>query len=142
MWDSSEQSTSVSEDGFDSLAHFHDICKNTKIRISPFCEALYPAGWQELMDNFVVSISSMHCTIQKITLVYDYLEIVFTTRRLSDEARIWRAINECRKNTYIVCHVCGSSTMFRKSAGCHQFCIHCSKSAGTRGTTGTWLDKY
>lgn len=142
MWDLSKKIVGERMNAFDTLGHFKEVIEGTKVTLTPFSEIFYPEGWKELIEDFVTSISEINSTINKITQGYGFLDITFSTKQLSNEARIWRAISDCRKNSYLVCHVCGSSVSNRNSKGCYQLCSDCHNSAGTKGLTGTWLDRY
>lgn len=142
MWDSSEEKLVARPDTFKSLDHFKELCIGTKIILSPNSDIYYPEGWKGLIEDFVESTSTINCTIRKINQDYGYLDISFITKQLSNEAKIWRALSECRKSTYIVCHLCGSTVHSRTVRGCLQLCRSCQKTARSEGFTGTWLDRY
>lgn len=141
MLDSSSQQEPP-ESAFDPHQHFVGICKKTKVSISPYSEIVYPSGWQGLMEKFVRSIALMSCTIETITQEYGYLDMRFTAKTLANEAKVLRNISQYRRLSHETCLVCGGYTSYRPEAGWRQVCKTCLKTAGRKGLTGTWLDKY
>lgn len=141
MLDSSNKPEQPHND-FDCHQHLENICKKTKITVAPYADIAYPIGWQGLMEKFIDSMASISCTIERVTQEYGYFDMQLMTRTLANEARILSKMSNYRRQFQETCHRCGGSTFCRPEAGWRQTCKTCMKTAGQKGLTGTWLDKF
>jgi hypothetical protein len=126
----------------DSHKHLAKACHGTKVKPDSICLIQYPPGWHGLVGDFIKEISHMHCALEKVSMSYGYLDVVFRTNTLTNEDRIWCSVDYYRRKLHEVCGKCGAPTHFQRRLGWKQVCETCIVTTEAGGATGTWLDNY
>lgn len=128
---------------FDPNLFVRNLCENKKIIISDYCEICFMEGWKEIVEEVITKISNFSIVITQISDAHAQLDISFNVMNKTKELIVWRAIENTRQKSRLLCASCGESTYeFRKKKKYETLCKTCIKNSSNKEVTGTWLDKY
>ncbi len=128
---------------FDSTLFVRLLCANTKIVVPNYIEITFQAGWKNIVEELIKSISRYPIELVQISDLYSLLDVRFEVLKQTREVNIWRAIDQARQLSKTTCAQCGNDkNSWERNIPSHKLCKSCFKNSGRNNKTGTWLDKY
>lgn len=131
------------DDIFNPNTFVRRLCANTKIEILDYLDFQFPVGWKNIIEDLIKSIKAYPIRINQISDTFSVLDVKFEVLKPTKEVNVWRAIEEARNHSVLICANCGENKGFRRKLNPSEIlCESCRKNVGLLGKTRTWLDKY
>ncbi len=127
---------------FSSIEMIVKLCNQHKIEIAVGATIYFPKGWKDLLIEFTSILKQYRVVLIDVTDSYGQLDIKFKMKAKKGELQVWRLIESLRLKSHNTCMLCGLESYMVSVSGTHKkVCDACYKES-TKGSTGTWLDKY